>query len=114
MAGAFNYETTNYPCPRGYRIPNHRELMLLYTTWSGYVEIKKYGKAYMCKTSFGYNDIPPYSNNRFGFTYEGTTCTLSKATRGFLCVRYATGLRGLMTDPKIENPYDKLLSIIRV
>lgn len=73
---AFKNERTNYPCPRGYRIPNQRELMLLYTTWRGYFQLKD-NRSFMCKTSYGYNGISPYNNGkRYGFAYNGTNLYL--------------------------------------
>lgn len=64
-------------CPEGYRMPNQRELMLMYTsinedehgmTWFNPFAIH----SYVCRTAFGYNDL--YSNrNRPGFMYEVET-----------------------------------------
>lgn len=80
---AFKNETTTYPCPRGYRIPNQRELMLLYTTWRGYFRPKN-GNPFMCKTSYGYNGTTPYNNGkRYGFAYDGTNMYLIDGDRKF-------------------------------
>lgn len=80
---AFKNETTKYPCPRGYRIPNQRELMLLYTRWRGYFRLKN-GTPFMCKTSYGYNGISPYNNSkRYGFAYDGTNMYLIDGDRTF-------------------------------
>lgn len=80
---AFWNEKTDYPCPRGYRIPNQRELMLLYTTWRGYFQPKN-NTPFMCKTSYGYNGIYPYGNGkRYGFAYEGTNLFLIEGDKKF-------------------------------
>ena len=71
-------------CPSGYRIPNQRELMLMYINidnnemvWfdpDGNQFVKdenehQYGdRHYICRTSFGYDSI--YEGNRPGFMYD--------------------------------------------
>ena len=64
-------------CPEGYRMPNQRELMLMYTsinedehgmTWFNPSAIH----SYVCRTAFGYNDLYS-SRNRPGFMYEVET-----------------------------------------
>lgn len=63
-------EKDGFPCPRGYRMPNQRELMLLYTTWREDFKRSEYN--YACKTTFSFNGTTPYNaNNRDGFAYDG-------------------------------------------
>lgn len=62
-------EYDGFPCPRGYRMPNQRELMLLYTTWREDFERSEYN--YACKTTFSFNGRNPYAENRDGFAYDG-------------------------------------------
>lgn len=72
---SWEYYQDNKVCPSGYRTPNQRELMLMYTSlttenesghamdWSG---------SYMTYTAFSYNGKGLYSNqNRPGFLYAG-------------------------------------------
>lgn len=63
-------------CPEGYRMPNQRELMLMYTSING----EEHGMSwydpntdysYVCNTAFGYNNL--YGGNRPGFMYEVRT-----------------------------------------
>ena len=83
-------------CPEGYRMPNQRELMLMYTsidedehgmTWFN----PRANHSYVCRTAFGYNDL--YGGNRPGFMYEVSTGLLFLETgdnhpRGYVrCVR---------------------------
>lgn len=63
-------------CPEGYRMPNQRELMLMYTSinetehgMSWYDPSESY--SYVCRTAFGYNNL--YGGNRPGFMYEVKT-----------------------------------------
>lgn len=63
-------------CPEGYRMPNQRELMLMYTSinetehgMSWYDPSESH--SYVCRTAFGYNDL--YGGNRPGFMYEVKT-----------------------------------------
>ena len=87
----YDNERNGYPCPPGYRIPNQRELMLLYTTYpelftdqhpSNISEQDK-NAIYMCKTAFSFKDYKPYSDqtisnwswndnnhSRIGFAYQ--------------------------------------------
>ena len=71
-------------CPAGYRIPNQRELMLMYINIDNneMVWFDPYGnqlvkdenehwyrdRHYICRTSFGYDSI--YKGNRPGFMYD--------------------------------------------
>ena len=63
-------------CPEGYRMPNQRELMLMYTSinetehgMSWYDPSESH--SYVCRTAIGYNDL--YGGNRPGFMYEVKT-----------------------------------------
>lgn len=73
----YNYENNGNPCPDGYRAPNLRELMLMYTTYPDLFETK-FGESsssyYLCKTGFSFNGWGNYkdnfgSPNRPGFVY---------------------------------------------
>lgn len=76
----YNNEVIGNPCPDGYRAPNLRELMLMYTTYPDLFEYKftpdnnyKYSY-YLCKTGFSFNGWGGYqdtNNNptRPGFIY---------------------------------------------
>lgn len=86
-------------CPRGYRIPNQRETMLLYTTYSDlynftveqvnntdnytYFDERTYSKPYhfyfMTKTAFSFDGIGFYTN-RDGFSYDASWQTLNLLT----------------------------------
>lgn len=72
----YNEENGN-PCPDGYRAPNLRELMLMYTTYPDLFETK-FGNPsssyYLCKTGFSFNGWGNYNDdfgspNRPGFVY---------------------------------------------
>lgn len=71
----YNDEKIGNPCPDGYRAPNLRELMLIYTTYPDLCEIR-FGSSssssssyYLCKTGFSFNGWGDYRNNRPGFVY---------------------------------------------
>lgn len=73
----YNYENNGNPCPDGYRAPNLRELMLMYTTYPDLFETK-FGESsssyYLCKTGFSFNGWGNYNDdfgspNRPGFVY---------------------------------------------
>lgn len=79
----YGSETNGNPCPDGYRAPNQRELMLMYTTypdlfkdvfdWSS----NPSSSYYLCKTGFSFNGwgnyVDSYRNpNRPGFVYVYT------------------------------------------
>lgn len=73
----WNDEKNGNPCPEGYRAPNLRELMLMYTTYPDLFEIK-FGESsssyYLCKTGFSFNGWGDYNDdsgspNRPGFVY---------------------------------------------
>lgn len=87
----YDNERNGYPCPTGYRIPNQRELMLLYTTYPelftnqypSYITEQDKNAIYMCKTAFSFKDYKPYSDqtisnwswndnnhSRIGFAYQ--------------------------------------------
>lgn len=66
----YNEENGN-PCPEGYRAPNLRELMLMYTTYPDLFENAFGGtySYYLCKTGFSFDGWPGYTDNRPGFVY---------------------------------------------
>ena len=71
----YGSEKNGNPCPDGYRAPNLRELMLIYTTYPDLCEIR-FGSSssssssyYLCKTGFSFNGWGDYQNNRPGFVY---------------------------------------------
>lgn len=73
----YNDEKIGNPCPDGYRAPNLRELMLIYTTYPDLCEIR-FGSSsssyYLCKTGFSFNGWGNYKDtygnaNRPGFVY---------------------------------------------
>lgn len=66
----YNEENGN-PCPEGYRAPNLRELMLMYTTYPDLFE-NAFGDQYsyyLCKTGFSFDGWPGYTDDRPGFVY---------------------------------------------
>ena len=73
----YDSEKNGNPCPDGYRAPNLRELMLIYTTYPDLCEIQ-FGSSsssyYLCKTGFSFNGWGDYKDtygnaNRPGFVY---------------------------------------------
>lgn len=66
----YNEENGN-PCPEGYRAPNLRELMLMYTTYPDLFENDFGGtySYYLCKTGFSFDGWPGYTDGRPGFVY---------------------------------------------
>lgn len=76
----YDSEKNGNPCPDGYRAPNLRELMLIYTTYPDLCEIQ-FGSSssssssyYLCKTGFSFNGWGNYKDtygnaNRPGFVY---------------------------------------------
>lgn len=70
----YNGEANGTPCPSGYRIPNQRELMLMYTTYPEYFDAsqyKQYDWDFMCKTAFSYDGGSVYgTGTRIGFVYD--------------------------------------------
>lgn len=70
----YNGETNGNPCPDGYRAPNLRELMLMYTTYPDLFTYEFYTTStykyslYLCKTAFSFNEWTGYTN-RPGFVY---------------------------------------------
>lgn len=66
----YNEENGN-PCPDGYRAPNLRELMLMYTTYPDLFENAFGGQYsfYLCKTGFSFDGWPGYTDGRPGFVY---------------------------------------------
>lgn len=70
------------PCPKGYRIPNHRELLVMATSlessaWVTYragIVTREEKPTYMCITSFSLNGQPPYTSGlREGFMFHSST-----------------------------------------
>lgn len=70
----YERESQNPPCPSGYRVPNQRELMLMYTTYPELFSKYTLGESnseYLCKTGFSFKDWGAYKgNNRLGFVYD--------------------------------------------
>lgn len=66
----YNKEVIGNPCPDGYRAPNLRELMLMYTTYPDLFKGNFAGQYsfYLCKTGFSFNGWTGY-NGRPGFAY---------------------------------------------
>lgn len=66
----YNEENGN-PCPEGYRAPNLRELMLMYTTYPDLFENAFGGQYsfYLCKTGFSFDGWRGYTDDRPGFVY---------------------------------------------
>lgn len=64
-------EENGNPCPEGYRAPNLRELMLMYTTYPDLFENDFGGtySYYLCKTGFSFDGWPGYTDGRPGFVY---------------------------------------------
>lgn len=73
-SGYYNNEANDNPCPAGYRIPNQRELMLMYTTYPEYFDdssYMQYSWDFMCKTAFSYDGGSVYGTDvRIGFVYD--------------------------------------------
>ena len=78
-------------CPRGYRTPNQRELMLMYTSLTDenqWGHSMNWGDKYMTCTGFSFNGNSLYSTtvnrqqvgNRPGFLYEDSNLLLETAT----------------------------------
>lgn len=67
----YNNEVIGNPCPDGYRAPNLRELMLMYTTYPDLFENDFGGQYsfYLCKTGFSFDGWPGYTDGRPGFVY---------------------------------------------
>lgn len=76
----YGSEKNGNPCPDGYRAPNLRELMLIYTTYPDLCEIRfdssssSSSSYYLCKTGFSFNGWGNYKDtygnaNRPGFVY---------------------------------------------
>lgn len=88
-------ERTSRPCPMGYRIPNQRELMLIYTTYSD-LALKR---NLLSKTKFSYqNTVIGDNGDKVGFVYNDNNLRLiSNATESVYkvrCVRDATNNPG--------------------
>ena len=69
--GLYNNEKIGNPCPDGYRAPNLREMMLMYTTYPTLFENPFGGiySYYLCKTGFSFNGWSGYRDGRPGFVY---------------------------------------------
>ena len=80
-------------CPRGYRIPNQRETMLLYTTYPDLYNFTtgdemytyrasngRYHFYFMIKTAFSFDGNGLYTNARDGFSYDSSWQTLNLLT----------------------------------
>lgn len=81
-------------CPKGYRIPNQRETMLLYTTYPDLYQLSvdadnytyydssnsAYHFYFMIKTAFSFDGIGLYPNTRDGFSYDAAWQTLNLLT----------------------------------
>lgn len=67
----YNNEEIGNPCPDGYRAPNLREMMLMYTTYPALFENDFGGiySYYLCKTGFSFNGWTGYTDGRPGFVY---------------------------------------------
>lgn len=63
-------ESNGSPCPTGYRIPNQRELMLMYTTFPDLFSSTSTSWMYMAKTGFGWKNHVGYGEHRAGFAYD--------------------------------------------
>lgn len=57
----YENETNGNPCPMGYRVPNQREMVLLYTTYPQLFESIGDNEMFACKTSFSLKTYEPYS-----------------------------------------------------
>lgn len=88
-------EISNRPCPLGYRVPNQREFMLIYTT---YPEIVNKYQTLLTKTAFSYqtSSIIGGSNSACFIYDKGGNLYLSGASAtGYVrCVRDATNNSG--------------------
>ena len=91
----YSSERNGNPCPDGYRIPNQREFMLIYTTYPELTPSQDESWVYMTKTGFSYNGwggyVDDYGNaNRPGFAYDrGNMYLLDNANQAVRvrCVR---------------------------
>lgn len=66
----YTSESNGSPCPTGYRIPNQRELMLMYTTFPDLFSSTSTSWMYMAKTGFGWKNHVGYGEHRAGFAYD--------------------------------------------
>lgn len=66
----YTNESNGSPCPTGYRIPNQRELMLMYTTFPDLFSSTSTSWMYMAKTGFGWKNHVGYGEHRAGFAYD--------------------------------------------
>lgn len=57
----YENEREHSPCPNGYRVPNQREMVLLYTTFPDLFDDIGTNDMYACKTSFSLRRYEPYS-----------------------------------------------------
>ena len=72
--GIYSGERNGYPCPSGYRVPNQRELMLMYTTYpelfTQHNSPYQGNYEYLCKTGFSFKGWGNFGKTRYGFTYD--------------------------------------------
>lgn len=67
----WQYYQTNNHCPKGYRIPNQRELLIMSTRLPGEAWEDGYrGDHYMSQTAFSLMGQPPYTDKRVGFIWH--------------------------------------------
>lgn len=67
----WQYYQSNNPCPKGYRIPNQRELLIMSTRLPGAAWNDGYiGDHYMSQTAFSLMGQPPYTIDRVGFIWH--------------------------------------------
>lgn len=70
----YSGERNGYPCPSGYRVPNQRELMLMYTTYpelfTQHNSPYQGNYEYLCKTGFSFKGWGNFGSARYGFTYD--------------------------------------------
>ena len=89
----WQYYQDNHVCPRGYRTPNQRELMLMYTSLNEenlQGHSMDWSASYMTYTGFGYNGNTLYdAGDRYGFLYDsGNLILVTGGNSGRIrCVR---------------------------
>lgn len=80
-----NFSNSSKLCPSGYRVPNQRELMLMYTSLNnsqGYNVSWGSGESYWSSTQFSFNGKGLYSaNDRPGFATDASNMILTSTTQ---------------------------------